>query len=850
MADFLQTLTVAVTIGSLYALIALGYTMVYGILKLINFAHSDVVVLGAWVSLALSTFLLPRLGVNLAAPPWWAGVVILIAAMAVCGVTGLLIERLAYKPLRRAPRLNALITAMGVSLLLQNVGQLQWTLIPAETRVANGQVTDRGPDRRSVVLDKPVTIKPGTHYVVKLTPAAGTPSVQPVSASPGDYAAGKPVNLAVDTIGRGMVRDASFELSTVSTSLKFPFGAQPDLTPTLLPVVTHAGDPQLQNVLYHHDFTGTLVQPDGTTKTFVKSYQLPLVDVVIVACAIALMAGLEFLVFHTRFGTAMRAVSFNTDFAALMGIPIDRVISITFVLGAVLAAAAGFLYGADVRSIAADGPLRVGAAGPQGVRRGGRRRDRERPRRRRRRVPHRVHRAVRRCVRHQGLARCVGVHRRGRVRAADPGAAGQAQRAVRQHRTGEGLMTGFPRWAAFVLIAGLAAGLQLTVGRFLGDYAGQIAISVGVAMTLAVSLNIVNGYTGQFSIGHAAFFAIGAYAAAAVTFYGSVLVWDDPQTGSAFGGQVGLFVVATAVGGLVAAAAGWLVGLPSLRLQGDYLAIVTLGFGEILRILLQQTNAQIFSRAELHAATFGQFVPPPLGGALGFINAPKVNNVFWTALFTGLTILVAWRLKKSTFGRGMIAIRENEIAAESMGVNVTRLKVWAFVIAAFFAGVAGSLYAHTIGTTVGPRDAGFTESFNVVIMVVLGGLGSISGAALAAVLWVVANQWLLEPTHVWHVGLGVLAVRLIAWPFDRVRAAAWGVGLIAVVEGLRSLAVYNGVDLGKYRIILFALVLILVMIGRPGGLFGTYEITDLPRARRKLLAGREPTPDLDPVPAP
>ena len=142
-----------------------------------------------------------------------------------------------------------------------------------------------------------------------------------------------------------MVRDASFELSTVSTSLKLPFGAQPDLTPTLLPVVTHVGDAQLQNVLYHHDFAGTLTQPDGSTKTFVKSYQLPLVDVVIVACAIALMAGLEFLVFHTRFGTAMRAVSFNTDFAALMGIPIDRVISITFVLGAVLAAAAGFLYG-------------------------------------------------------------------------------------------------------------------------------------------------------------------------------------------------------------------------------------------------------------------------------------------------------------------------------------------------------------------------------------------------------------------------------------------------------------------------------------------------------------------------
>ena len=390
-------------------------------------------------------------------------------------------------------------------------------------------------------------------------------------------------------------------------------------------------------------------------------------------------------------------------------------------------------------------------------------------------------------------------------------------------------MTRFPRWAAFVILAALAAGLQWTVRPLLGDYAEQIAIGVGVAITLAVSLNIVNGYTGQFSIGHAAFYALGGYAAAAVTFYGSVLVWDDAAAGSPFGGQVALFVVASGVGGLTAAAAGWLVGLPSLRLKGDYLAIVTLGFGEILRILLQQTNTQLFSRQELHAASFGQYVPPPLGGALGFINAPKVNNVFWTALFTGITVLVAWRLKKSTFGRGMIAIRENEIAAESMGVNVTRLKVWAFVIAAFFAGVAGSLNAHTIGTTVNPRDAGFTESFNVVIMVVLGGLGSISGAILAAVLWVVSNEWLRDPTtHVWPVGLLVLAVRLVVWPVARPKAAAWGVGLIAFVEAMRAVATSQryGFDLGKYRIILFALVLILVMIQRPGGLFGTYEITD------------------------
>src|ERR1051325_3972820 len=128
MGDFLQTLIIAVTLGSLYALIALGYTMVYGILKLINFAHSDIVVLGAWVSFTLATFFLPRMGIPLDAPPWYAGGLILIAAMVLCGAVGFAIERLAYKPLRNAPRLNALITAIGVSLLLENAGQLHYTV--------------------------------------------------------------------------------------------------------------------------------------------------------------------------------------------------------------------------------------------------------------------------------------------------------------------------------------------------------------------------------------------------------------------------------------------------------------------------------------------------------------------------------------------------------------------------------------------------------------------------------------------------------------------------------------------------------------------------------------------------
>lgn len=234
MADFVQTLMTALAIGSLYALIALGYTMVYGILKFINFAHSDIVVLGAWISYSLAIRLLPLLGLDPHNPetaaPLWAGGAILLAAMLICGLLGFIIERLAYKPLRRAPRLNVLITAIGVSLLLQNVGQLSYV-----------------------------------------------------------------------------------------------FGASPQKMPALLPNI------ELLRL--------SLPNTDGNRDVVVG-----LVDVMIFMTSAVLMLLLEFLVYRTKLGTAMRAVSFSTDNSSLMGIPVDRVISFTFVLGSTLAAAAGFLY--------------------------------------------------------------------------------------------------------------------------------------------------------------------------------------------------------------------------------------------------------------------------------------------------------------------------------------------------------------------------------------------------------------------------------------------------------------------------------------------------------------------------
>ncbi|MCK6527414.1 branched-chain amino acid ABC transporter permease [Myxococcota bacterium] len=329
----------------------------------------------------------------------------------------------------------------------------------------------------------------------------------------------------------------------------------------------------------------------------------------------------------------------------------------------------------------------------------------------------------------------------------------------------------------------LAAALQYAVGPAVGPFFSDLLIKIGINVILAVSLNVVNGYTGQFSIGHAGFMAVGGYAAGALTYYTSMLAWGGPQVqGGVFGVGSALFVGACLVGGLVAAAAGWAVGLPSLRLRGDYLAIVTLGFGEIVRVLLQQTQDVPFTADEARALSPVEMATH-LGGSLGFSGIPFYTNLFWVWCFVTLTLLVAYRLKESTFGRAFLSIRENEIAAEAMGVDTTRYKVRAFVIAAFFAGVAGALFAHKIGTTLNPRELGFMKSFDIVIMVVLGGMGSISGATIAAVL------------------------------------------LTVLPEALRGAA--------DYRMIVYALMLVLVMIVRPQGLFGIREIWELPPFARR-----------------
>jgi branched-chain amino acid transport system permease protein len=323
----------------------------------------------------------------------------------------------------------------------------------------------------------------------------------------------------------------------------------------------------------------------------------------------------------------------------------------------------------------------------------------------------------------------------------------------------------------------LAAAIHFALPPLVGTYYARIATDVGIAMILAVSLNIVNGLTGQFSIGHAGFMALGGYTAGFVTYYGSLLLWGSyAEHGGLFGAGNCLFVLSCVVGGLVAAGAGYVVGLPSLRLRGDYLAIVTLGFGEIVRVILQRTGPILGDVAAVRDASWGDFIPPPVGGALGFDNLPKYTSLFWTYAFLTVTAVAAYRLKQSSLGRAMISIREDEIAAQAMGVNIARVKVLAFIMAAFFAAMAGGLIAHERGVLISPRDAGFQRSFDYLIMVVLGGRGSISGVMLAAAL------------------------------------------LTMLPEVLRGFS--------DYRLIIYALLLIAMMLFRPQGLFGIHEVWD------------------------
>jgi ABC-type branched-subunit amino acid transport system permease subunit len=427
-------------------------------------------------------------------------------------------------------------------------------------------------------------------------------------------------------------------------------------------------------------------------------------------------------------------------------------------------------------------------------------------------------------------------------------------------------------------------------GRTFGPYNQRVVMLIGFNIILAVSLQLINGFSGQFSLGHAGFMMVGAYLAAYPTreysnhfhdpaatlvFFISLaivvgiggaiawgmfrllqlsrfahrslpgvllvvlLIWlltdfavaaDRPttpifciwtqglnglarlfaainttagpaaarisQTLPAAISQPICYLILLVGGGLSAAVVGFIVGLPALRLRGDYLAIATLGFAEIIRIAIQNSK--------------------PLGGALGLTPIPKYTDFAWLYGAVCVTVIVVWRIAYSPKGRAIMAVREDEIAAASIGVNATQYKVTSFVIGAFFAGVAGALYAlHERSIT--PGSFGLQKSIEIVVMVTLGGLGSISGAILAAIVLTALPEVLRNLGDILPASL-----------FDRLPAS---------VE-------YTLMHIVEYRMILYALLLVVMMLLRPQGLLGGREFW--PKRRGVSLT---PTAEPKPIPA-
>ena len=302
-----------------------------------------------------------------------------------------------------------------------------------------------------------------------------------------------------------------------------------------------------------------------------------------------------------------------------------------------------------------------------------------------------------------------------------------------------------PVYVSLAAIAALAValwGIGTALQSVLTLWAFQIILLCGIAIVSAVSLNIVNGFTGQFSIGHAGFMLVGAYSSAGITVFASPFLTRLMQSVHVPLGAQGaiLFAIAIVCAAIGAAFMGLLVGLPSLRLRGDYLAIATLGFGEAIRAIFVTVDA--------------------VGGASGLHNMPGYTNFTWVFLCATLVILMARGLAMSCHGRALFAIRDDEIAAQAVGINTFRYKVLAFVMSSAWAGVAGALISHR-NMGISPQDYGFMMSSMVVVMVVFGGVGSITGAIIAAVLLTLPTELMRLEPHLSHYRLVIYPVILV-----------------------------------------------------------------------------------------
>jgi branched-chain amino acid transport system permease protein len=394
---------------------------------------------------------------------------------------------------------------------------------------------------------------------------------------------------------------------------------------------------------------------------------------------------------------------------------------------------------------------------------------------------------------------------------------------------------------ASIVAAILGCLLIQVVAKGQNEYTQRLIVLAGLYVTLSVSLNLINGITGQFSIGHAAFYQVGAYVGAFLT--GRYLAGAHvPQM---------LWLGLMAVGGAISAAiAGLVVGLPSLRLRGDYLAIVTLGFGEIIRIQVQNT--------------------PALGGAYGMNVAPKIQSIAMVWMLAFLCIGVCRNLLKTAHGLPFLAVREDEVASSAMGVNVTSVKVAAFVLGSAFAGAAGALLSHYEGF-ITPSTFTMDVSFIILTMVVLGGTGSITGSAVSAIFLSYLPEWLrslknpstgqvLTVTGATVIAalIGVVfAVALIKRVVDDGRGTKWirtglytGAAAIGLIVTIVMSAILNHVgtlhakqiEAGQLRMVIFAVTLIVLMLLRPQGVFAHHEFSWT--WVKKLFGGKGPNTEV------
>ncbi|MBU2647217.1 branched-chain amino acid ABC transporter permease [bacterium] len=320
-------------------------------------------------------------------------------------------------------------------------------------------------------------------------------------------------------------------------------------------------------------------------------------------------------------------------------------------------------------------------------------------------------------------------------------------------------------YIVIVCITLIVSALLWGAERAVNDYILTIMQFVGINIILATSLNLTNGFTGLFSVGHPAFMAIGGYTTALLTFPAIKAPLFLPELPSWLLGIEMSFLPALVIGGLVAAATAFIIGVPILRLKGHYLAVGTIAFLVIVNVLL--TNMSSITR-----------------GPLGLNGLSPFTNIWWIFLWVVVVCYVSWRIKFSSYGRAMISMRENEMAAECCGINLAHMRIMALAIGAFFAGVGGGLWAHLI-TALTPNTFSLIMAFNLVVMVVVGGSGSITGSVVGAIIFTTTIE--------------------IFRPIEE------GFELYGVAE------------------VLLALLLIVILIFRPKGLFGTKEPFSIPQ---------------------